>query len=701
MNFKSFITEGGNLKVGDVSAEPMMLGTKHDRSQRQGDIHDFLHSLNNAHIAETGHHLFGPNGEAINDRSAFAGSSKAFMDPSISDEEHNTYKKKVGDVDIMVPQQHGDSISKLLNPGQRYGNYTIVGSKKAGSQNLVLARHKDGQVQQFDMEPSQYEGHKPSEWNQFSHSSDWNDVKAGVKGAMHKLMLAAMTSANGKVGTVARKTRAGTDYSDEFMPSHRFSVDKGMREGYTKIGEEDGKPIHRELKPDESNYTTDVPTIYNQMFNRTPSRQDVHEFGSYMGLMKHMKQHFSPEQRSRVIDKFVGNLHRQMIGSGEQEDMSVKGRALDHLRANFPEHFTPEKEKEIAGIQKEFYDKERTKQSKKVPAEEKLPPIKGLVEGYDEFNIAAAAGRFNGGSKEHEKLLNNLFSQKAHKHYVFVMGPSSPEETTDKDPLTISEKIDRLKKLYPEKAESFIPGDHHHTKSPAKALAWMWHRHKNDSPNINLTMVAGSGSAGIKNKSSAGGSSENYKGLLDKYNGTRFPRTENPDGTVRGGDHRMNYASYNVVENPRGETSGSAVRSAARGLDSNNPQHVEQFRNMLHSKTTTEDAQNLMNLIKSRSTKKINETTTVSVGGLGYNSGNPAAAVSELQRYAETNAKTTSEINKTLTDILSKTQNPYSKTIGFKQFQPREIISRDKSLVYWDTDENGDSFEKRRRKLDR
>jgi hypothetical protein len=114
-------------------------------------------------------------------------------------------------------------------------------------------------------------------------------------------------------------------------------------------------------------------------------------------------------------------------------------------------------------------------------------------------------------------------------------------------------------------------------------------------------MVAGSGNTGIKNKSTAGGSSEAYGALLNQYNGTRFPRTENPDGTVRGGDFRMNYASHKVVENPRGETSGSAVRAAARSLDHNNPDHVEAFKKMLHNKTTPEDASNLMRLIKNRS----------------------------------------------------------------------------------------------------
>jgi hypothetical protein len=216
----------------------------------------------------------------------------------------------------------------------------------------------------------------------------------------------------------------------------------------------------------------------------------------------------------------------------------------------------------------------------------------------------------------------------------------------------------------------------------------MWHRHKDDSPNINLSMVAGSGETGVKNKSSAGGSSENYKELLDKYNGTKFPLTINPDGSRRGGDHRMNYASYNVVENPRGETSGSAVRAAARGLDSDNPEHVSQFKSMLHSKTTPEDAQDIMNTIKSRTKKTpLKETTTSAIGGLGFNTGNPAADQSEIEKYAATNQQTTNQISQTLSKQMSDSQNKLSNLIGFAAYNPK--ITRDGSLVYWDYDENG------------
>lgn len=129
------------------------------------------------------------------------------------------------------------------------------------------------------------------------------------------------------------------------------------------------------------------------------------------------------------------------------------------------------------------------------------------------------------------------------------------------------------------------------------------------------------------------------------------------------------------------------MRAAARSLDSNNANHIQAFKNMLHSKTSPEEAQSLMQLIKDRSSKKLNETTTSAVGGLGYNSGNPAAAVSELQRYADTNAAVSDQISQSLSKELSNSQNKLSKMIGFKEYQPR--MSREKSLTYWDYDENG------------
>jgi len=168
--------------------------------------------------------------------------------------------------------------------------------------------------------------------------------------------------------------------------------------------------------------------------------------------------------------------------------------------------------------------------------------------------------------------------------------------------------VAQLKKLYPEKADSFIAGTHRHTKNPNKAMTWTWHQHQKPNRNVHLTVVGGSGDEGVASKSKAGGSADVYKSILDKYNNTKFPRTEMPDGTVRGGDYKMNYASHKIVENPRGSVSGSIMRNFAVNNDFNNPAHVREFKKMLHTGFSHADAKSLMQKIKERSQKPTSES---------------------------------------------------------------------------------------------
>lgn len=226
-----------------------------------------------------------------------------------------------------------------------------------------------------------------------------------------------------------------------------------------------------------------------------------------------------------------------------------------------------------------------------------------IAESADDHHVAMAAGRFTGVTKEHHKLLKNLFSQKAHKHYVFVMGPESHEHTTAKDPFTVHEKIQHLKKLYPEHKDSFVPGTSAHTKTPNQAMAYAYHQNKDKAKNIHLTVVAGSGDAGVTKKSAAGGSADSYKEILHKYNKTKFPVRQTEDGKTVGGDYRMNYKSTHVVENPRGNVSGSVVRKFATDHDHTNPDHVKEFKKLLHPDTSHEDAAHMMKTIKERSQK--------------------------------------------------------------------------------------------------
>ena len=59
-----------------------------------------------------------------------------------------------------------------------------------------------------------------------------------------------------------------------------------------------------------------------------------------------------------------------------------------------------------------------------------------------------------------------------------------------------------------------------------------------------------------------------------------------------------------------------------------------------------------------------------SIGGLGFNSGNPAVGDSEAEKYTATNALSKDKENGYLSKYLKDNQNKLSKKIGFKSFDP-------------------------------
>jgi hypothetical protein len=133
---------------------------------------------------------------------------------------------------------------------------------------------------------------------------------------------------------------------------------------------------------------------------------------------------------------------------------------------------------------------------------------------------------------------------------------------------------------------------------------YSWHKHQNPSRNVHLHIVAGSGNEGVQKKSAAGGSVDSYKGIVDRYNGTNFPDSIDADGNKRGGDKRMDYASVNYTHNERGPVSGSVMRKFARDNDHENPDHVREFKKLLHSNFSDEHAKHLMKTIKERTPVK-------------------------------------------------------------------------------------------------
>lgn len=204
------------------------------------------------------------------------------------------------------------------------------------------------------------------------------------------------------------------------------------------------------------------------------------------------------------------------------------------------------------------------------------------------MKMVFSAGRFNGPTIEHHRLIQRLIDEPGDKHYVCVFGPKDVCETSFKNPFTISEKMDQLRRLYPKHADIFIPGNSTHTCSPNQVLSYLWHLNRYHYVNIGLTIVAGSGTLGIKTRDE-GGSIGAYQDIIERMNNTKFP----------GGDYRMQYDPVEYIANPRGSISSRIVREfAIRNV--NNHVNVGKFRSMLHPNIGLTEAKTLMEIIQER-----------------------------------------------------------------------------------------------------
>jgi hypothetical protein len=273
LSFSKFITvlsEGGNIKVKtsdnrEVSAAPFKVK---DRAKQTADIHTALKSIHDSYHKETGSHLFGKNTKALETGSAFAGSTKHFMNGHILDHEFKKHKPMVGDIDAQIPMEHKDALAKHLKPGDRHGAYTVVGTKKHGTETSAVMKHDNGEHHQFDFEGTHYDGHEPHKHERFLHSADWNDAKAGISGAHHKILLNA----------------AGRD-------SHKFSITHGLRS-----------------RTDEHDVgTKDPKEISSKLFGNKANHDDIH---SFHGVTDLIKKHVAPEHHQQIYNKFKDGVKR-------------------------------------------------------------------------------------------------------------------------------------------------------------------------------------------------------------------------------------------------------------------------------------------------------------------------------------------------------------------------------------------------------
>lgn len=206
------------------------------------------------------------------------------------------------------------------------------------------------------------------------------------------------------------------------------------------------------------------------------------------------------------------------------------------------------------------------------------------------MRIVFAAGRFNGPTIEHHKLIERVIAAPGDFHYIFIFGPLEVSNTNFKNPFTIQEKYDLLRRLYPAHSHIFVPGDGQHTCTPNQCLSYVWHLNKDKYSHIDISIVAGDGIIGLSNKSQVGGSIGAYQSIIERMNKTKFPS----------GDYRMIYENVGYLPNPRGSISSRIMREYAIRNDVNNKHHVAKFKTMLHPNIDMFDARILMEKIQQR-----------------------------------------------------------------------------------------------------
>lgn len=309
LSFKQFLLEGGNVQIGDQEAERIDLN-KIDRDKIIVKIEKVLDSINGSFKAQFNVPIW--SSELFRSKKFLSGSAFHFFDKGIATAEFKQYKNTVGDIDTQVSLDLMKDAAVFLdaNIGKAFGGATLIGYKKSAGQYITLFGFADPKINiQIDLEFVDFLNGEPTEWSQFSHSSSWNDIKAGVKGVFHKYMLRALTSKTTRdiVILSGKKETPKTVKSNTLA----FSVQHGLREKIAPVMDGttqrhiDGLPVFKEIATSESNYIKDLAVIFEVLFDRVPTQQELKMMDSFKDGLNLVKAHFSHADQVKFINGFA------------------------------------------------------------------------------------------------------------------------------------------------------------------------------------------------------------------------------------------------------------------------------------------------------------------------------------------------------------------------------------------------------------
>jgi len=360
---KKSLNEGGNLGAGqpgwqgrpEAGAAQQINLQVTNRNVIVPVLNNLLNAISTAYTGQYKEPLWDP--KLLKSQKFLSGSSLHFFNvKGIPDKTFVEKKPKVGDIDTMVNKEKEADLEQFLqaNIDRKIGPATLLGFQRGNEQFSSLWELEDPPIKiQIDLEFVKFDQDEPTPWSRFSHSSDWNDLQAGVKGVFHKFLIQSFAVLSKKQFLLRKqegrgKNRTWVDKPEEdSMLSFAVSSKEGggLRAKYTPVLNpvtnepevKDGLPVMMALPA--AGYEQDIGKMFQSLFgvkmDPKSAEKLADKFWSFTGLLEVMNKLLEPEEKNRVLGSFLNKTFspgaQGLYKNDPERDSAEKMAAIELL----------------------------------------------------------------------------------------------------------------------------------------------------------------------------------------------------------------------------------------------------------------------------------------------------------------------------------------------------------------------------------
>ena len=431
MFLRDFLTrklfEGGNLELDNPQdptspyrADEIDLKV-HQRNFIVPILDKLLHDINNAFKAQYKTPIWSE--QLLASKQFLGGSSLHFFDTKgVTDQQFVAKKPKVGDIDTQCNKELEEEVKAFLtaNYHKKIGDTTLLGYSAGNEQFNALFQFENPPMKiQIDFEFGRYspETNTPDEWFRFSHSSDWADIEAGVKGVFHKYLYRALSGATSKQAYVAKMVGRGKaraiQVSDEpeTINTASFAVASkqggGVSQKYVPYVDpttnqpmvKNGLPVMQEVPSSERDYEQRLDKQFFTFFGHNPQPEDSKLQWSFTGTLDLINKYIDKARKPRIVEDFLDICFEpgsQMITRDDpQRDAQTKFAAIDlmleklGLQTMRPKAIQMAKAYEDEFNEVEAYKKANPNERQPRAALKKMKAAQGLTEAEEQPAVKA------------------------------------------------------------------------------------------------------------------------------------------------------------------------------------------------------------------------------------------------------------------------------------------------------------------------